>query len=93
MVLENDLLQLEEQSLSFLEIPRVKAFIEIAVDGCKNVARLGTLALTQPKPGQIGCRAKLEGPCLLAAGSSQSLIEQRLCLSVRCAAHEQRAGL
>src|ERR1700730_14249260 len=86
-------LQLGEQSVSLLEIPRVEALREAAMDGAENIARLGTLALIVPKPGQVGCRAKLERSRLLAACRPQSLIEQGLRLGVRCAAHEQRARL
>src|SRR6266849_10567763 len=88
-----DSLQLDEHCLSLLEIPRVKALGEAAVDGCKHIERIGTLALIHPKPGQVGCRAKLERSRLLAASRSQSLVEQRLHLGIRCAAHEQRACL
>src|SRR5262249_45915304 len=86
-------LQLGQHGRRFLNIPRVEAFGETAVDGGESVERLGMLALPHPKPGQVGCRPKLERSRLLAARYSQSLVEQRLCLGVRRAAHEQRVGL
>ena len=91
--LENDLLQLDEQSIGLLEIARIEAFAEAAIDGCKNVARLGTFALIDPKPCQVGGGAKFERSSPLAAGRSQSLVEQGLHLGIPCAPHEQRAGL
>src|SRR5262245_30789928 len=86
-------LELRQDRLSFVEVPRVEAFTETAVDGCKNVACFGTFALIDPKPSQVRCRAKLEGSRLLAASRLQSLVEQGLCLGVRCAAHEKGTGL
>jgi hypothetical protein len=41
-----------EQCLGFLEIGRVKAFGEPAVDGCQQLARLGALALRLPEARQ-----------------------------------------
>src|SRR5262245_22623497 len=87
------LLQLDEQSIGLLEIARIEAFAEAAIDGCKNVARLRTFDLFDPKPSQLGGGAKFERFRLLAACYSQSLVEKRLRLGVRRAAHEQHAGL
>jgi len=86
-------LQLGQQGLGLLEISRVEAFAETAVDGFENISRLGALVLTPPEPREVGCRPKLERSRLLAACYSQSLVKQGLSLGVRRAAHEHRAGL
>src|SRR5262249_17420541 len=86
-------LQLGQQGLGLLEIPRIEAFAETAVDGFENVARLGALVLTPPEHREVGCRPKLERSRLLAACYLQSLVKQGLSLGVRRTAREHRAGL
>ena len=67
---ENGLSQLSKQCLGFAQVAGIEALVETAVDGYKNIMRLGVLVLIDPKPGQISRGAKLERRRLLAAGRS-----------------------
>src|SRR5262245_40165598 len=86
-------LQVGQDRLRLHEVTRIEALAQASTDGFEDVTRLGALALLHPKSGQISRHTKLERPRLLAAGRSQSLVEQRLHLGVRCPAREQRTGL
>ena len=67
--------QLVEKGLSFLQIDRVDALGEPAIDWSEKIAGLIPLALTALKPRHADRRARLPGLCLLSVGNRQCTLE------------------
>ena len=61
-----------------LQIERVEALGEPAVDRREQFACLAPLALTLPKPGHARCSAQFKGDRLLLSGNFESLNETSL---------------
>ncbi len=88
--LQLPVLQCLKQSLGVLQIRRVKALGEPAVDGGEQIAGLVDLALFLPHAGQAGCGAQLQrlgakglsssaaDPDQTSRVSSGEVVEQRL---------------
>src|SRR5712692_509750 len=68
-----------QQRLGLLQVGRVKAFREPAVDRGQQRACLGPLALVLPQPRQAHGGAQLQRVCLLAASSIEGLMEVGFC--------------
>ena len=81
-----------EQSLCVLEILRIKALGEAAIDRAKQIECFGMLALVHQEPGKVYPGTELERPRLLPSRCLHSLFEQSCYLGVRRAAREQRAS-
>ncbi len=64
-----------EQRPCVLQIARLEAFGEPAVDGCKQVAGVAGPVLTQPQPGEAGSGAEFQHHCVLVAGDAEDLVE------------------
>src|SRR6516165_6466745 len=82
-----------EQSLCVLEILRIKALGEAAIDRAKQIECFGMLALVHQEPGKVYPGTELKRPRVLPARCFHSLVEQSCYLGVRRAAREQRASL
>ena len=66
-----------EQRLRLLQIERVKAFGEPAVDRSEKLAGLIPLALIAPEPRHAHCGAQLPGLCLLLTRYRERALEIR----------------
>jgi hypothetical protein len=64
-----------QQRLRLLQIARVEAFGEPAVDGSKKFARLLHPALVAPEAREAHCGAQFPRFCLLLTGDGQSALE------------------
>src|SRR5882724_958081 len=73
-------LQLFEQCFGLLQVGRVKALREPAVDRRQECARLGPLALLLPQAAQAHGGAQLQGFRLLLASNSEGLVKAAFCL-------------
>src|SRR5262249_44467649 len=71
-----------QQRLGLLQINRVKALAEPAVDLCQELVGFSTFALALPQSTQAHRRAQLQGSRLLAAGHGESLTKTGFRLSV-----------
>ena len=69
--------QLIEQRLGLLQIERVEAFGEPAIDWGEKIAGLIPLALIAPEPRHAHRRAQLPGLCLLLARDRERTLEIR----------------
>jgi hypothetical protein len=67
--------QLIQQRLSLLQIERVEALGEPAVDRREKIAGLLSLALITPQPSQAHRRAQFPRLCLLRAGDGERALE------------------
>src|SRR5262245_34605383 len=72
--------QLCQQGFGLLEIDRVKALCEPAVDLCQQPMGRGPLPLLLPEPRETQRGAQLQRLRLLAAGDLKGLLETRFCL-------------
>ena len=70
-----------QQRLGLLQVGRVKALGKPPVDGCKQFAGLGPLALMLPQAAQAQSRPQLERFRLLTSGRREGLLKSgfRLC--------------
>src|SRR6202011_2667776 len=66
-----------EQSLGLIQIERVEALGEPAVDRSENAASRIPLALVVPEPRHAHRRTQLPGPCLLRARDPERALEIR----------------
>src|SRR6516225_10446809 len=64
-----------QQRLGLLEVGRVKALGEPAVDRCQQLASFGALALVLPEASQAGGGAQLPGFGVLALGYTDGVLE------------------
>src|SRR5262249_4308021 len=71
-----------QQGLRLLEICRVKALGEPAVDWCQERVDLSALALVLPQPRQAHGRAQLQGFGLLVAGNSKGFVKTSFSLNL-----------
>ena len=71
--------QFLQQRLRLLQIERVEAFREPAVDRSEQFARLLPLALVAPEPRHAHRRAQLPGFCLLLTRDSKCAIKILFC--------------
>src|SRR6516225_9274160 len=67
--------QLVEQVLRFFQVGGVEALGKPAVDGCREIARLGPPALVTPQPGEARRGAQFERLRLLLPGDSKRFVE------------------
>jgi hypothetical protein len=72
--------QFVEQRLSLLQIERIEAFSEPAVDWREQIAGLIPLALIAPEPRHAYCGAQFIGFCLLPLRNAQRRFEGALAL-------------
>jgi hypothetical protein len=84
--------QLLEQRLRLLQIERIEAFGEPAIDGRKKIAGLIPFALIAVEPRHAYRRAHSPGLCLLLTGNGESTFEVpsafQLQLPLRCGPSE-----
>jgi len=70
--------QLVKQDLGFLEVARLEAFGEPAIDWRKEVSGLIPLTLVAPEPRHAHGSPQLEGLCLLFPRDRKRILEIRL---------------
>src|SRR5262245_28555968 len=71
--------QLLQQRLGLLEVSRVKALGEPAIDRCQQLVGLGALALMLPQASEAHGGAQLQRLRLLTTGDVESLMEALFC--------------
>src|SRR5262245_37408825 len=71
-----------QQRLGLLQVRRVKALGEPAVDWGQEVMGFLAFALLLPELCQTGSRSQLEGPCLLGSGNLKGVMETALSFRV-----------
>jgi hypothetical protein len=74
--------QLLQQCLGILEVRRVKALSEPAVDGCQEVVGFLAFTLLLPESSQAGRGTEFPGFGLLALGYTDGLMEAGFCFSL-----------
>jgi hypothetical protein len=82
--------QLLQQGLRLLQIARVEAFSEPAVNRSKQFARLLRSALITPEPSQARRRAEFPGLSLLVTRDSERALE--IVMATSAPAHDAAAG-